>query len=383
MFNACEEIYIPDGNETYFTEDGVLYSKTLGRFCLKTYPIRSDRREYTVKEGAISIEQNAFEGCTLKEVVCPSTLDTLWPFAFSGSEVEKITFSHENYLFIGNRAFEDCSKLKQVIVPESCKIEVREYSFYNCSSLVEFPTSQVKRLMEYSFANCGLRRFEISEFCAFSEAKYCFYNSNVQEVHIANTLEYTSIMPNYMFADSALVKIELGDLESLSTGVFSGCLYLKSVNLKDFTEIQDRVFEKSGIQSVFSNNVVLVGDYAFDGAKDLQMVTLPNVVWINMYAFQNTALKEAVFEKAGEVGHNAFAGCTQLKNAKFAEKVRIDSFAFEDCESLESFESTIENKVVQGAFKNCKALRQVCVEGDMVTIEARAFEGCNSLERWK
>ena len=61
-----------------------------------------------------------------------------------------------------------------------------------------------------------------------------------------------------------------------------------------------------------------IGDYAFDGARDLQNISLVSVVSIGSYAFQDAGLKEISIPcSLSYIGPYAFSGCSELTDVYY------------------------------------------------------------------
>ena len=74
---------------------------------------------YTIKEGTMWIGYGAFEGCTnLTDIVIPNSVTSIGWFAFSRcSSLNKIEISN-NVIVVGLNAFYNCPKLNEIIIPK-------------------------------------------------------------------------------------------------------------------------------------------------------------------------------------------------------------------------------------------------------------------------
>ncbi len=104
-------IYISEGSENYISVDGVIY--TADGKTLAMYP-GGRMGEAEIAEGVTRIGDRAFFGCCISEVTLPDTVEE-----------------------IGISAFERCSELKEIAIPDSVKA-IEPYAF--CSSGVESVT---------------------------------------------------------------------------------------------------------------------------------------------------------------------------------------------------------------------------------------------------
>lgn len=99
-----------------------------------------------------AIEQNAFIGSDLTEIVLPDTIKIIDAGAFYGCIfLNKINIP-ENLEYIGEEAFTYCSSLKEISI-NSPQINVSQYAFYNCWELKNVNLN-VKSIDNNAFQNC-------------------------------------------------------------------------------------------------------------------------------------------------------------------------------------------------------------------------------------
>lgn len=89
-------INVADGNEVFFSEDGVLYSKVKNGYILEQYPVAktNDAKEYTAIDGTVIIGGRSFEGVTgINKVTLPYTVTTIGTYAFYGADIKQYVFN--------------------------------------------------------------------------------------------------------------------------------------------------------------------------------------------------------------------------------------------------------------------------------------------------
>ena len=122
---------IKKSNPNYSVKDGVLYNKD--RTWLVLFPAGNEMDSFKVPGGTEVVSPYAFTGCRVREISFASSVKDVEDYAFSSSYVERVKLG-KNLLFIGNRAFQYCSRLARVDFTEAVTY-IGEYAFYNCTSL--------------------------------------------------------------------------------------------------------------------------------------------------------------------------------------------------------------------------------------------------------
>ncbi len=151
---VLECIEVDEGNESYASVDGALYSKDLSRLIRVPVTVTG---AYAVPEGVVDIEAHAFEGCHVENVIVPATVRRIGGHAFmSCRELKEVEFGDGSVLEdIGEMAFYECSKLGGCSIPASVK-RLAANVFERCGSLREVsvkPGSELESIGEEAFAN--------------------------------------------------------------------------------------------------------------------------------------------------------------------------------------------------------------------------------------
>ena len=190
----------------------------------------------------------AFNNCSqLRSVEMPEnlicvgdTLDNEWSMggeAFSNCpNLENIMF--HNCEKIGGSAFYQCNSLQEITLPKNLK-HVGSYAFYNCNQLknIILP-SEVETISYHAFEACY----------------------NLTSIQFPPSLK--SIEANAFNCCNSLSSINLPGLTSISENTFSGCSNLKEVKLPSTLE--------------------RIGDYAFSECSNLNKVYTYTVLPINI-----------------------------------------------------------------------------------------------------
>ena len=260
----------------------------------------------------------------------------------------------EGVTSIGDRAFQGCSNLSNVQLPNSLAL-INDSAFYGCSSLtsVTIPDG-VKRIDNSAFEGCiRLTSFSVNEGNSnYSSQDGVLFNKDKTELiqYPIGNERTTYDIPN--------------SVTSIGNSAFSECTSLASVTIP--------------------NSVTSIGNSAFDGCRSLTSITIPDSVEsIGWSAFSGCKRITSVTipNSVTSIGDSAFDGCASLISVTIGNGVTsIGNFAFEDCTSLTSV--TIPDSVTSiggSAFDGCTSLTSITIPNSVESIGWSAFSGCTSL----
>ena len=234
---------------------------------------------------------------------------------------------------IANSAFDHCSKLTSITIPETVT-SMGSNVFAYCTGLKSAViNAKVNTLHKESFNSCD----------ALEEISLSSTITEIEGITLGN-------LPNLK---AIYVSKQNKELKSVD-----GVLYNN-----DSTTLIHYPAKKVGKDYEIPNTVTIIGGQAFRYCKELERVTIPATV---------TIIKE-----------QAFSGCSNLTSIDIPNKVtRIGSYAFEGCTSLNS-SITIPGTVTyigQGAFLNCEKLESIVVDPSSITsLPGDLFKGCIKL----
>ena len=248
------------------------------------------------------------------------------PATFQDNENKKCKI-----IAIGDNAFEECSSLQSVNIPDSVT-HIGYRAFYLCTSLqsVTIPDS-VTSIEDTAFYNCtSLKSITIPDsvthigYLAFS---YC---TSLENVTIGNCLtalgeifSVCSNLKNVTVSDNVLCIFPLA---------FDGCTNLTKLTTKNGTKID---IPDSGIST--KNNVTFID---VKTKSNITSVTIPDgVTEIPFFAFSNYTLLTNINipQSVKLIDSNAIRKCTSLKSITIPDGVtRIGDRAFQSSTSLTS-----------------------------------------------
>ena len=286
-----------------------------------------------------------------------------------------VTYSGENYSVtsIGYGAFEKCSSLTSVTIPNSVT-SIGEYAFYDCSGLtsVTIPNSVIQ-IKSRAFGNCiGLTKVNITDIAAWCDIAFRDDTSNplCYAKHLfVNDVEVTDlVIPN--------------GVTSIERYVFYNCSGLTSVTIPNsVTSIGNSAFYGcSGLTSVtIPNSVTSIGSEAFRVCSSLTSVTIPNSV---------TSIGSSAFSYVNNIVYSGTATGSPW-GAKCVNGYVDGCLVYSDatkttllgCSAAATGEIVIPNSVTSigyGAFYQCSSLTSVTIPNSVPTIGEPAFNECRA-----
>ncbi len=265
--------------------------------------------EFTIPASVTYIESNIFSGNTNMTTVYYNS--TYSSYSNLGGNITKVVF---NGSYVPKRACYGCSNIKEVEFGSNVT-EIGSEAFENCSGLTKIVIPEgVVSIGERAFYYSNISEISLPS-SLISIGKYAFYSSNIESITIPYGV--TSI-GDYAFAYCGKLKtVNLPDtVTSIGSYAFSNCHSLKSITIpKGLTEISSSMFSHSGLTSiVIPENIITIGSDAF---YDCPLV--------------NVIIEEGVTT----IGGYAFDSCNQLTGIVIPESVKtINSYAFRGCISL-------------------------------------------------
>jgi TolB-like protein len=232
---------------------------------------------------------------------------------------------------IGDEAFEYCSELSSVTIPNSVT-SIGDGAFEGCSGLssVTIPNS-VTSIGDGAFLGCsGLKAISVSPI-----------NRQYKDIDGVLFTKDGKILTSYPAGKIQTAYTIPNSVTSIGVGAFRGCSGLSSVTIPNsVTSIGDGAFRGcSGLSSVtIPNSVTSIGDEAFEYCSELSSVTIPNsVTSIGAWAFQGCSGLSSVTipNSVTSIGYWAFRGCSGLSSITIPNSVTsIGREAFSECYSL-------------------------------------------------
>lgn len=371
------------------------------------YYLRSSSgKEYLPTENTIG--ERMFTSRGLQTILLPKSVTSIDDNAFfSCHSLNKVVIYDNSVKTIGMAAFEYCSSLADIILPEGVTTIARS-AFWGCSSLsrIDLPEG-VTTIGHSAFYGCEkLSSVKLPNSLTTIEG-FAFSGCNGLTITIPDNVESMSMLT---FSDCTGLDITIPGrfLTKIENPIGSDCKDVRVTIAEGTTVIEEYAFQKRpGIVSVtipesvtsighaafwqcsgltdiiIPSSVTEIGDDAFSECTNLTNVTLPDgltSIGEGVFCLCKELVSVVIPNSVKSIGTEAFNGCSALKSIVLPEGMTlIKKWTFADCSSLvdvtlPSTMTTLE----YGAFENCTSLRSVTIPNSVNTVDA-PFYGCSSL----
>lgn len=376
-------------------ECGVLYSKD-GKKLLKCK--LKNLASYSVKEGTKIICDDAFEECTsLRQIVVPITVIKIGESVFFNcSSLQQIIIPN-SVTNIGESAFLDCKSLNKIVISDSIT-SIGNWTFKGCSSLnsVIIPDS-VTNIGYEAFCDCiELQHIIIPNSVKSVGGNVFFGCSSLQQIIIPDSV--TSIGAYAFCGCSSLRQIIISNsISCIECAVFAGCSSLQQIIIPELvTTINNGAFSActSLRQIIMPCSVTNIGDDAFGYCSSLQQFTMPDSIKkIGEFVFfECTSLQQINIPQSIEyIGDNPFCCCDKVIVESCSSRFIVQKGLLIDIQDKKVI-STLGNDISiiipdsithirDWAFRGCSSLQQITFPLSVAYIGKNAFFDCNSLKK--
>ena len=218
----------------------------------------SDVKHIEIGEGITWIGSGAFESCLVETVKLPSTLTSIYRFAFYKTPLQTLKLP-KNMKYIADDVFDGCKSLKSVSLNEGLQ-EIGQFAFYGCENLssITIP-STVKRVGSFAFDNCVMSKLVIKNGVKGLK-EYAFAGiSGLRTLEIPGSVK--EIRDEAFSYCDTLEKVIIDEgVKTLDWEAFAGCKKLSYIKVpKSVTSVVDEKYWVT-FWTVFSgNNLTLYG----------------------------------------------------------------------------------------------------------------------------
>lgn len=346
---------------------------------------KSGITDIVLPKGLNSIGSWAFKDCTnLKEIVIPPNIKQIKSDTFYNCSSLNYVYLPISLITIGHNAFNGCASLDNITIPESV-YSIGDYAFKNLKAdselnllISEIPSSWSSEFnpdnltvnLNYRYTDTFVSNGLIYKNITSDEVMVVGKEKNdVTTILIPPTVDgkkVTKIIDNCFYGEN-ITKVtfgttsdETGYLNYIGRFAFAHCANLSALDVSrssiPITKLNEYTFSESPINSVtyagnkFSN-LEIIGEYAFDGAKNVYWGFFVTTTRYESYAFNNAGIVNPDNSSGSNVRENVtfsntkklsnlpsflFNGCQYIKNLNFNNQVDfISPYAFENMDSFE------------------------------------------------
>lgn len=343
MCDRLDYIYIPDGipkigSKVLYGSLCYYYSNNWygDVFYCGVYLMEAKRTvsgSYTVLGGTTNIADNAFESCSnLTEIILPDSLK-----------------------IIGAHAFESCDGLQSIVIPSGVTT-IEDEAFYWSKNLADIQ-------IPASVTHMGQDVF----------GRTAFYNN---AANWENGVLYAgNCLVQCKSSVSGTLQVRPGT-KTIVGGAMKELKNLKEIILSDtVTTIGEKAFYGcTGLKSVhFGKEIAQIGTGAFGQCSALESITVSS--GNEMYCAKNNCLIR-------KQDRTLVMGCKASQIPQDGSVTSIGPYAFEGCNGFTELTipdtiSTIE----EGAFRDCNALKTVNLGNGVQVVGKQAFAECDVLSK--
>lgn len=312
--------------------EGAMYN-----YSSSTVPWDAQKSKITsvvIGNGVTSIGDYAFEDCSaLKMLDIPQSVTEIGSKAFLGCSALTSLALPQTVNRIGNTAFQGCSNLETINIPSGVKL-IEHDIFHGCEKLKDVTIPVGVTLIGYcAFEACkAFKNIEIPEGVTTIKRNAFEDCTQLETVGIPSTA--TDIC-NAAFRNCPQLKsfVFPSGTTQIYPSVLSGCKNLESVTIPEgVTKIWGSAFYGCSLNSVkLPSTLQTIGDMAFYGCDQLSEITIPeSVTSIKQSAFESsTKLKSVMLAKDSvpTIEKNAFSKSLGTKTKIYYPDYKAGWFA--------------------------------------------------------
>jgi hypothetical protein len=356
------------------------WMKIIGLLLVLILPVavQADDYTYIITNGTITITDYTGSG---------GAVDI--PSLISGLPVKKI----------GNNAFEGCTRVTNVTIPDSVT-SIERAAFNSCYSLTNVMIGAgVTNIGDYAFYYCTNMVDAVIPDSVTSIGGYAFEHcSSLTNAVIGSSV--TRIGYHMFYACTKLTSVMIGTgVTNIGDYAFYYCTSMVNVAIPDnVTRISTYAFQNCTklTNIMIGNGVTNIGDYSFQSCTNLANVVIPDsVISIGIYAFAScSSLTNATIgSSVTSIETYAFDACTNLTgitvdegNSTYSSKDGVlfnkSQNTLMQCPKGKAGSYTVPDSVTSiggSAFSYCSKLTNVMIPNSVTSIGGFAFASCSSL----
>ena len=325
---------------------------------------------YTIKENTKWVGDRAFEDCSgLTSIVIPDSVTEIGEYAFRVCTGLTSVNLGSSVTSIGEGAFYQCSGLTGELVIPNSVTSIGNSTFYGCKALTSVVIgSKCTRIGQYAFQGC----YDLTSITCHATTAPSIYSHTFQAIKTDGTLSiptgsnYSSWMSNnqYYLGYYNWVVLEIGiGLPEFELDGYDVAMLVQPSTNSSATKICNKTTDIAEIK---------VDDIVLDSVSTGHTFSTP-------YKWNVVRIKYA--DGVTSIPSSSFSACTRMYCMKIADSVTsIGNSAFSNCTDLTSI--IIPNSVTSigmAAFTNCSGLTSIVIPYSVKIIEYYTFRGCTGL----
>ncbi len=444
------EKIIQGAAESYVYIDGALYSVAEDGKTLVDAP-HTDMDNFALAEGTVKIADGAFGSkYTYNYVLIPNTVKEIGANAFTSASIEVLVMTSAEPLELNKDL--TAAGIKKIYVPSASLDAYKEswgemfeaieapsmnyvadshaiygvdvddnYTLYDLSTLYQGTFTmldKVKEVREKALYDCD--GVETINFSVITEkiGKESFAEmDSLKSVDMVRMTALTELPERAFYNSKSITDMQLPVLiTKIGDSMAENCTSLITVNFNKLTkleEIGDRAFyNNSSLEQVSlssARSLVKVGESVFENCTSLTTVRMPlnlekmgdrmfknasslgrvafasNLKEIGDEALYGTALETmniASLSDLETIGEGAFAECKSLREITLPPRVTkiSDRMAENDTSLTKVVMSENTTEIGSAAFRGCSLLEEIIIPAAVEKIGSDAFAGCDSLK---
>lgn len=298
------------------------------------------------------------------------------------SKINTVTFEGE-VTHLGERLFEDCTQLKELIIPASVET-IGEYALSGCNNLVELsiPFVGSSRTANNTYDSVFGHIFGRSE-------------TGINQYHRledGNLHYYTYAIPE------SLRTVSITDASIIPFGAFHNCSNINRIDINDgVAQIRAYSFAScTGLTDfVIPDTVEYIAEDSFNGCSSLSSMTIPfvgssrtaNNTFDSVFGYifgrcdSSAGIAQYYMSDGSSLSYYYYDVPQSIKTVKVTDADHLPFGAFHNCTNILEFELNDISAIYGYAFANCSSVKEFEIPDSVLTIYEKAFNGCNSLEK--